>query len=104
MAYSVESPAVDVFYLPPPFLTNSTVVPLSASYRSFVLSGGCVGGDRGIREGENIRRPPPRAKLPELADTLVSNSSLSAFLLRGFGWLGTEHGVVPVRFTEQHHF
>ena len=42
MAHSVQSTAVDVFPLPPPFLTNSTVVPLLASSRSQVLSGGCV--------------------------------------------------------------
>jgi hypothetical protein len=59
MAHFVESPAVDVFSLPSPFLTNSTVVLLSASSRSLVLSGGCVcvGGDRGVSEGENIRGP-----------------------------------------------
>jgi hypothetical protein len=56
MAHSVESPAVDVFPLSPPFLTNSTVVPLSASSRNLVLSGVCVcRADRGVREGENIR-------------------------------------------------
>ena len=61
MAHSVESPAVDVFSLPPPLLTNSTVVPLSASSRSFVFRGGCVcvggQGGGGVREGENIRGP-----------------------------------------------
>jgi hypothetical protein len=38
MAHSVQSTAVDVFPLPPPFLTNSTVVPLSASSGSFALA------------------------------------------------------------------
>ena len=42
MAHSVESPAVDVFALPPPKKTNSTVMPLSASSRGLVLNGGCV--------------------------------------------------------------
>ena len=56
MAHSVESTAVDVFSLPPPKKTKSTVVPLSASSRSLVLSGGCVcEGDRGVRERKNIR-------------------------------------------------
>jgi hypothetical protein len=35
MAHSIQSPAVDVFSLPPPFLTNSSVVPLSTSSGSF---------------------------------------------------------------------
>ena len=42
MAHSVKSPAVDIFTRPPPKKTNSTVVPLSASSRNLVLSGGCV--------------------------------------------------------------
>jgi hypothetical protein len=54
MVHSVESPAVDVFSLHPPFLTNSTVVPLSASSRSLVLSGGfvCVGRIGGSERGK----------------------------------------------------
>jgi hypothetical protein len=74
MAHSVESPAVDVFSLPPPFLTNSTVVPLSASSRSLVLSGGCVcvggserGKHKGTRNGRSFRSSPIEA--------LQSNSS-----------------------------
>ena len=39
MAHSIQSTAVDVFSLPPPFLTNSTVVPLSASSGSFTRGG-----------------------------------------------------------------
>ena len=39
MAHSIQSPAVDVFSLPPRKKTNSTVVPLSASSGSFVRGG-----------------------------------------------------------------
>jgi hypothetical protein len=39
MAHSIQSPAVDVFSLPPPKKTNLTVVPLSASSGSFVRGG-----------------------------------------------------------------
>jgi hypothetical protein len=39
MAHSIQSTAVDVFSLPPPFFTNSTVVPLSASSGSFTRGG-----------------------------------------------------------------
>jgi hypothetical protein len=54
MAHSIQSTAIDVFSLPPAWKTNSTVVPLSASSRSLVLSGGCVcvGGQGGQRGGE----------------------------------------------------
>ena len=38
MAHSIQSPAVDIFSLPPPKKTNLTVVPLSASSGSFVLN------------------------------------------------------------------
>ncbi len=36
MAHSIQSPAVEVFSLPPPKKTNWTVVPLSASSGSFI--------------------------------------------------------------------
>jgi hypothetical protein len=39
MAYSIQSPAVDVFALLPPKKTNLTVGPLSASSGSFVRGG-----------------------------------------------------------------
>ena len=58
MAHSVESPADDVFSLPLTFMTNSTVVSLSVSFRKLVLRGGCVCVGRiGGSEGENIRGP-----------------------------------------------
>jgi hypothetical protein len=69
MAHSVESPAVDVFALPPPKKTNSTVMPLSASSRGLVLSGGCVwvGGEVENIRGRSFRGSPIEA--------LQSNSS-----------------------------
>ena len=54
MAHSIQSPAVDVFSLPPPKKTNLTVVPLLASSISLVLNGGCecVGGIGGSERGK----------------------------------------------------
>jgi hypothetical protein len=74
MAHSVESTAVGVFSLPPPFLTNSTVVPLSASYRSLVLGGGCVcvGGQRG---GKHKGTRNVRSFRSSPIEALQSNSS-----------------------------
>jgi hypothetical protein len=77
MAHSVESTAVDVYSLPPPFLTNSTVVPLSASSRSLVLSGGCVcvGGSGGQRGGKHKGTRHGRSFRSSPIEALQSNSS-----------------------------
>ena len=70
MAHSIQSPAVDVFSLPPPKKTNLTVVPLSASSGSFVRCGSpYVSPLSDPPIPPTHTHPPLKTRLLELADS-----------------------------------
>ena len=69
MVHSVQSTAVDVFPITPPFLTNSTVVPLSASSGSFAHGGSPYVFPLSDPPIPLHTHPPLKTRLLELADT-----------------------------------